>query len=162
MSKQTALLVNVVRTWPRVLKANSTMSAADAVLGDWGQLPDDTVLNDVAVVIGVAHDEMVAAFDVTSWTRLPSGRVRFQGVPSTTWAHLVGAANPGWSFSRLGVARSAQPIPLARFSANAAPVEAIEPDIYQAMVQGFVLTVTGDSAVLQVPKGRSVTIQARG
>lgn len=158
MAGQTALLVNVKQSWPLV--QNGTMTPAQAVLGDWGQLPDDAVVHGVAVVIGVFRDEMVSTFDVKSWKRVKGGRVRFDGSPSTTWAHLVGAPNPGWSFSRRGVARSVQPIPLTVFSTDAEPVEEVAPHIHQALVGGFVLTVSPNTATLRVPRGRTVTIEA--
>lgn len=147
----------VARSWPRVLAG--TESAADAVLGDWGQLTDDAVVDDVAIVIGVHDDEMVAVYEPESWRRVDQGRVRFSGKPSQAWSHLVGAPNPGWSFSRRGVARSVQPIPLATFSEGTAPVEPVGPGIRRAIVQGFVLTVGPESATLHVPRGRVVTVE---
>lgn len=161
-------MVNVIRTWPEVVAGRRT--PAEAVLRDWGQLPDDSLLDDIEIVLSVYQDEIVAVFDLDptdAWKRVQDHRVRFFGEPSIRWAHLIGTTNPGWSFSRRGVARAVQPVPLSVFTAGTVAVNDIDDEAGEqeprrrAIVGGFTLTVVGDHATLLVPAGRSLTIETR-
>lgn len=124
-------MVNVKDSWPRVQKGEIT--AEQSVLQDWAQLPsDDARINDIKIVLGMFRNRAVAVFDVHGWERVldEAGRlrVRFHGVPSETYAQLVGTPNPGWLFDRQGAARSVQLVPFDLFAAGA-PVEQPEPDV---------------------------------
>ena len=87
------VLVNVRKLWPAVLGGCRT--AAEVTLGDWAQMTDEDVERYGDVILGIFRNEVVSAFDVTGWKRRPDRRVTFQGVPSKSWAHLIGTPNPG-------------------------------------------------------------------
>lgn len=127
----------MVQTWPKVLAG--TLTADSSVLGDWGQLSDDAVVDDVEIVIGVYKDVFVAIYDVdphAGWQRLGDGRVQFNGTTTNHWAHLIGMANPGWTFSRPAVSRAVQPIPLTTFTAATEPVT-VDKGASRAIVGGL-------------------------
>lgn len=162
MTTKDALMVNVKDSWPRVQKQEIT--AEQSVLQDWAQLPgDDARIDDIKVVLGMFRNRAVAVFDVHGWERVRDEqgrlRVRFHGVLSESYAHLVGAPNPGWLFDRQGAARAVQLLPLDHFTSGA-PVEQPEPGVQRAVVAGYVLTVQDGAAVLDLPPGGSATVRA--
>jgi hypothetical protein len=150
-------IVNLSKTWPAVLAGKA--NAADATLGDWAQVSDTDLEAHADVILGVHKNVVVSAFDIISWSRLGTGRVRFEGVPSEKWEHMIGTPTPGKPWVP-GQVRPVQVLPTSFLTTGNVPVEETA-TTQRAVVGGYILTVTEDcSAILQVPAGSKVTIQA--
>jgi hypothetical protein len=87
------IVVNLRRTWPQVLAGART--PADVTLGAWAHMKEQSLDEHADAILGIYQHEVVAAFDITGWSRTREGRVVFEGNPSRRWAHLIGTPNPG-------------------------------------------------------------------
>lgn len=152
------ILVHLPATWPQVLAGQ--MSAADATLGDWYGLSEAKLTEYGDALIGVFEHQVVSAYDVSGWHRTSEGKIVFNGTPSKKWAHLIGTPNPGKPWGVRGKARPIQYLDTRIIAATTAPIENAG-DVRRATLGGFTLAIDhSGSAVLTVPAGRRVTIQA--
>jgi hypothetical protein len=149
------IVVNLRRTWPQVLAGART--PADVTLGAWAHMKEQSLDEHADAILGIYQHEVVAAFDITGWSRTREGRVVFEGNPSRRWAHLIGTPNPGKPWVR-GQARPVQYLDTAILASGAVPVEDAASG-RRAVVDDFILTVDAEgSATLVVPSGRRVTV----
>lgn len=110
-------------------------------------------LSVVALAVVAVHD-----LDGEPPLRDEKGRVTFAGVPSLTWAHLVGGPNPGKQWGVRGMARPIQYLNSAVVAGGTVPVEDLGV-ARRAVLDGFTLTVDASGgAVLMVPPGSAVTV----
>lgn len=155
------IFVHLSKSWPDVLKGIRT--AADVTLGDWALIADRAITQYGDTVIGVYEGEIVAVYDIDQdnpYTRSVDGRVRFNGKPSTEWAHLVGDASPvTWV---RGQARPVRYLNTEELRSGAVEPEVLDSGDRRAVVDGFTLTVTtGGTAILLTPAGGAVTVISR-
>jgi hypothetical protein len=66
----------------------------DAVLGIW-PIAADSLDTYGDVLLAVFNNVVVAAYDISDYTRGEDNKVTFAGQDSPSWAHLVGQPNPG-------------------------------------------------------------------
>jgi len=147
-------LVNLSKTWPKVLKGKRT--PADVTLSAWAQIKDADLDAHADAILGIYKNAVVTAFDIDGWTRSEDKRVTFTGQPSQQWAHLVGLPTPGKPWVP-GQGRPVQVIPTAVLTEGEVPV-ADTPAGRRAVIDGYVLAVQGAMATLQVPAGGKVTV----
>ncbi|MBK6857047.1 MAG: hypothetical protein IPG97_11010 [Microthrixaceae bacterium] len=150
------ILVNLSKSWAEVV--SGAREPADVTLGDWAGITDESIEQCADVILGVHRGEVVSAFDIEAWDRDPeSGRVRFSGAPSETWAHLVGTPNPGPAWVK-GAARPVKYLDTRILTEGSVEVEAT-PDGSRAVVRGFTLAVADDgTATVIAPPGSRVTV----
>ncbi|MEU7802767.1 hypothetical protein AB0B10_26245 [Micromonospora arborensis] len=152
------ILVHVKNTWTQVLAGK--MTPDDSVLGSWAPIAESSLQQHGDVLAGVYNNTVVAAYDIDlAATRYVDGKVQFAGVPSTTWAHLVGQPNPGKPWGQQGYARNVQYLDSAVVASGEVPVEE-SPAGRRAVVDDVVLIVDGDgAATVLLPPGRTVTVK---
>lgn len=92
------ILVNLSKTWLEVM--SRTDEAQRATLQDWAGISDESLDAYGDVILGIYRNHVVTAYDITGWERFPGHRVRFTGVESRTWRHLIGTASPGEPWTR--------------------------------------------------------------
>jgi hypothetical protein len=73
----------------------------DAVLGIW-PIAADSLDTYGDVLLAVFNNVVVAAYDISDYTRGEDNKVTFAGQDSPSWAHLVGQPNPGKHWGRQG------------------------------------------------------------
>jgi len=148
------ILVNLSKTWPEVM--TRTDDAQRATLQDWAGISDDSLDTYGDVILGIYRNHVVTAYDITGWKRLPDHRVRFTGVESKMWKHLIGTANPAEPWTR-GQAR-----PVKYLDTRVLTEGTVQPEDFsggrRAVVNGFTLTVDGNNATVTVPVGAQLTI----
>jgi hypothetical protein len=148
------ILVNLSRTWPKVA---SDEDAARATLGDWHGISDRAIDENGDAILGIFRDMVVTAYDITGSERRPDSRVRFSGVPSKRWAHLIGAPSPASAWMQ-GQARPVKYLDMAKVASGTVPVDVTSAG-RRAVIGGFALTVDGGlHATLVVPGGGRVTV----
>ena len=152
------ILVHVPNSWPKALAGEITK--AEAVLKEWHNIGDAALKERGDVILGVCDHTVVAAFDVTGWSRDDNGWVTFKGKPSAAWSHLIGTPNPGKPWGVKGMARPVQYLDTIVVAGGT-----VEPEdtgtTRRAVIDGFTLAVDhAGSAVLTVPAGRKVTVLA--
>jgi hypothetical protein len=109
-------------------------------------------------VLGVANGVCHTAATITAVALQESGRVRFLGVSSTQWGHLVGGPSPvQWKPGQ------AWPVQTVRLDAESDPgPEAESIGVRVARIGDVVVTVRSDGPVeISVPPQTSVTIVPR-
>jgi hypothetical protein len=149
------ILVHVPRTWPFVISGERT--AAEVTLRDWAAITDADLNIYADAVLGIFRNEVVSAFDVTSWERGEDGRIRFHGEPSMEWSHLIGTPNPGKPWVR-GMARPVQYLSTTALTEGNVCVDESRGG-RRAVIDDFALTVSADGlATVLVPAGRSVMV----
>jgi hypothetical protein len=148
------LVANVKASWPQVLRGERT--AEDSVLGDWASLSDQRLRQYADAILGVADNQVVAAFDVTDWERTEDDRVRFHGVPSARWAHLIGTPSPvTWA---RGQARPIRYLDTGELEGQQ-PAEVSAAHRDRVTVGGWTLQLDAEgNGVVQVPAGARVTV----
>ncbi|WP_460446335.1 hypothetical protein [Angustibacter aerolatus] len=148
------LFALVQRTWPEVQAGRLT--AEESVLGDWAALAEAKLHQYGDAIVGVAAGRVVAAYDITGWERVQDDRVRFQGTPSSRWAHLVGSASPVvWT---RGQARPIRYFDTAAL-ADDEPRRPSPSHRDRVDLHGWTLQLAQDgTAVLHMPPGGRVTV----
>ncbi len=153
------ILVHVKKTWPQHL--GGQLTAEESVLGDWAPIAR-AALEEYGDVLGAVHENVIVAvydIDPDATTFVDKNTVRFAGVPSTRWAHLIGQPNPGRAWGRRGYARNVQYLDTAVVAGGDVTAHPT-PEGRRAVVGGFTLTVTDDgNAVVLVPADRTLTVK---
>jgi len=148
------ILVNLSKTWPDVMIGKD---AADrATLEAWAGVGDGSLDAYGDAVLGIYRNQVVTAYDVTGWERLPDGRVKFTGDESQQWKHLIGTVNPGEPWVR-GQARPVKYLDTRVLTEGTVPAEEFIGG-RRAVIDGFTLAVDGSRATVTVPAGGQVTI----
>ena len=148
------ILVNLSKTWPDVMIGKD---AADrATLEAWAGVGDGSLDAYGDAVLGIYRNQVVTAYDVTGWERLPSGRIRFTGTESKRWKHLIGTTNPGEPWTR-GQARPVKYLDTRVLTEGTVPAEDTGSGL-RAVINGFALAVDGNRAMVTVPAGGQLTI----
>ncbi|MPQ98132.1 hypothetical protein GB931_09400 [Modestobacter sp. I12A-02628] len=148
------LVVNVKSSWPQVQRGER--SAEDSVLGDWAALSEQKLRQYADAILGVADNAVVAAFDITDWSRGEDGRVRFMGTPSARWAHLLGGPSPvTWT---RGQARPIRYLDTGELDdQEPAPLAAAHRD--RVTVGGWMLHLDAEgNGTLRMPAGARLTV----
>jgi hypothetical protein len=148
------ILVNLSQTWPDVMAG--TDSADRATLEAWAGIKDESLDAYGDAMLGIYRNQAVTAYDITGWTRLPDGRVKFTGVESKKWKHLIGSASPGEPWIR-GQARPVKYLDTRVLTEGTVPVQEFSGG-RRAVINGFTLAVDGDHATVTIPPGGQLTI----
>lgn len=152
------ILLHVPHSWPQALAGHITKD--DAVRKEWHNIGDAALEAFGDVLLGICDHTVVAAFDVTGWSRDSKGWVTFKVKPSTAWSHLIGTPNPGKPWGVKGMARPVQYLDTAVVAGGSVEAEDTGTG-RRAVIDGFTLAVdNAGSAVLTVPAGRKVTVLA--
>jgi hypothetical protein len=156
MTGVSVILVHLPKTWPSVVSGKKT--AAEVTLNAWAAITDADLNTYADAILGIVHNEVVSAFDVTSWERgEEDDRIRFRGEPSMAWSHLIGTPNPGKPWVR-GMARPVQYLSTIALTKGTVSVEESRGG-RRAVIDDFTLTVSADGlATILVPAGRSITV----
>jgi hypothetical protein len=148
------ILVNLSQTWPDVMAGKD--SADRATLEAWAGIKDESLDAYGDAVLGIYRNQAVTAYDITGWTRLPDGRVKFTGVESKKWKHLIGSASPGDPWIR-GQARPVKYLDTRVLTEGTVPVEEFSGG-RRAVINGFTLAVDGSHATVTIPPGGQLAI----
>jgi hypothetical protein len=104
------ILVNVVRSWPEVMRGER--SAEDATLGEWAQLTDKNIDDDGDVLLGIFENTIVSAYEIDGHYRdRVTKRVTFKAHETATTRQFIGQPNPGRQWGKQGDARAVQALP---------------------------------------------------
>lgn len=179
--RTTVIIVNLNRTWPEV--DQGLRSAADVTLGDWNPYKSNSKTvrafdpDDVVLVLGYRKGTFLTAYDIAEdGVRWQHGytpeRVRWVGVPSAEWEHLVGTESPVKWKQGEGVALKAMSIEQLRQSTSAAgsgsgggpttttPTD--EPSSQDVTIHAAGVTLTvrpPQSAEITLPQGMALSVK---
>lgn len=149
-------LVNLPRTWPRVLRGLA--SAEDVTLGEWARVSEGSLTRYGDSVVGVYKNQVVSAYDITGWHRTTEGRIVFEGQESATLAHLIGQPVPGERWVQ-GAVRPVKTLDTRLALGEEVSLEPTADGLLRAVLGDTVVSVTPDGAVtVRVGAGRPVTV----